>query len=56
MIFLGKIYYFFENFVTLVSSLTIIAISLERYFAICGSSKVSCEFFLQNKSIIKKFN
>lgn len=35
--------------------MTIIAITLERYFVICGSFKVSCKLFFQNKSIPKNF-
>lgn len=39
-----KIYYFIENCVTTVSSLTIIFISLERYFAITRPLFVSLSF------------
>lgn len=42
--FYCKIYYFIENCVTTVSSLTIIFISLERYFAITKPLSVSLYF------------
>ena len=42
---LGKMYYFIENCVTTVSSLTIIAISIERYCAVSNPLNVKNIFF-----------
>jgi hypothetical protein len=42
----GKIYYFIENGITFISSLTIIAISFERYYAISRPLKVRNDLIL----------